>query len=666
MSVMDRPEAVDQLKWGALSPRVECQGREPTGQLIGVSSWIADKGQTSSAHQMTTEVAPSTGVKSVAQWLGPADRPLFSWLDLPDDNSVVGVVILCSAMGLEAAYSARALRELAHQLAASRWAVLRVDYAGTGDSAGSWTDPDQVAEWRLSVREAIEYARTLETPRVAVVGLRIGATIAAVELTEPAGVDDLVLWDPCASGKAFLREQRALWAFRREQAIQWGILHEGDSWGSEEARDDDSFEAPGAMFSAQTVSDLKSLAISSSNPGLASRKLVLTREGRKLDRALAEWSELSHVEFSEIAAQEGLFDADAITPEPTLQRIISWLNEPIGPVTRIETPKTPADVTHRLHGRPAVLERPLFIGPARLFGILSEPEESSGRTAPTVIFLNTGRIGHQGPARFWVDLARLWSSEGMRCLRVDLSGLGDSPTRPHRTDNVEFPADGLDDLRDVRSVVATEFGPDIVLVGLCSGGYHAVEAALDEPVASVCVINPALAFYRWTRHPYRRFEPSEGEGFQDRKAWGATRPWVNRVMARLAPLRGAVRKLPGGWWILKRTLVTASPAVMFDHLTQSGVRVLVVAGSAESRRLRQGEEGRYRTLARNPSFRFETVPSLEHTLLERTGRDRVSQLLHSWVVGAGADMEAAIPPDSMPQKPTGHLAQTESDRVGGP
>lgn len=615
---------------------------------------------------MTTEVLLSAGVRSVPQWLGSADRPLFSWLDLPDDNSVVGIVVLCSAMGLEAAYSARALRELAHQLAASRWAVLRVDYAGTGDSAGSWTDPDQVAEWRLNVREAIEYARVLDAPRIAVVGLRIGATIAAAELTEPAGVDDLVLWDPCASGKAFLREQRALWAFRREQAIQWGILNEGDSWGSEEARDDDgSFEAPGAMFSAQTVSDLQTLAISSSNAGLASRTLVLTREGRKLDRALAEWSALSHVEFSEIGAQEGLFDADAITPEPTLQRILSWLNEPTGPVARIETPKSPADVVHRLSGRPAVIERPLFIGPARLFGILSEPEESSGGSAPTVIFLNTGRIGHQGPARFWVDLSRLWSSEGVRCLRVDLSGLGDSPTRPHRTDNVEFPADGLDDLRDVRRFVAAEFGPNIVLIGLCSGGYHAIEAALDEPVALVCVINPALAFYRWTRHPYRRFEPGEDEGFQDRKAWGATRPWVNRVMARLAPLRGALRKLPGGWWILKRTLVTASPAAMFNRLTQSGVRVLVVAGNAESRKLLQGEEGRYRTLARNASFRFETLPGLEHTLLERSGRDGVSVLLRSWVVGAGADTEAAIP-DGIPQKRTGHLRQADDDRVGGP
>jgi hypothetical protein len=582
---------------------------------------------------VTTESPPPNGVKSVAQWLGSADKPLFSWLDLPDDGRVVGAAVLCPTMGLEAAYSARAVRNLAHRLAASRWAVLRVDYAGTGDSAGTWTDPDLVTDWLHGVRETIEYARALEAPRVALVGLRIGATLAAAELAGGMGVDDFVLWDPCTTGKAFLREQRALWAFRRDQALQWGTLREGEAWGSGEASESGSFEAPGVMFSGQTVSALRTLAIGPGDQSLAARELVLTRAGRKLDRDLAERRGLCHVEFSEIAGQEVLLDADAVTPEPTLERILSWLDGPARRVTRIEPPGRPATVTHRADGRTGVLERPVELGPARLFGMLSEPEDAIAQPGTTVVFLNAGRIGHPGPARLWVDLARSWSSEGVRCLRVDLSGLGDSPTRPQRTENIEYPADALEDLRDVRRAVATEFGSDVILVGLCSGGYHAVESALDEPVASVCLINPALTYYRWTRHPGRRFEPDEGEGFRDRQAWGQTRPWVSSAMLRLAPFRDVMRKIPGRWWIMKRLLVTASPARTFDRLTKSGVRVLVVAGSDEARHLRQGERRRYRDLARRGSFHLETVPGLEHTLLERTGRDRVLEVLHTSVVG---------------------------------
>ena len=80
---------------------------------------------------------------------------------------------------------------------------------------------------------------------------------------------------------------------------------------------------------------------------------------------------------------------------------------------------------------------------------------------------------------------------------MDLSGLGDSPTRPGRTELVEFPADAIEDLGDIRTAAAPRAGADLIFVGLCSGADHAVEAGLHETVASVCVVNPALAYVRW-------------------------------------------------------------------------------------------------------------------------------------------------------------------------
>ena len=64
-------------------------------------------------------------------------------------------------MGLEAAYSARGVRDLARRLGAAGWAALRIDYAATGDSAGSWTDPGLVDEWLRSVRTAIDSSSVL-------------------------------------------------------------------------------------------------------------------------------------------------------------------------------------------------------------------------------------------------------------------------------------------------------------------------------------------------------------------------------------------------------------------------------------------------------------------------------------------------------------------------
>ena len=575
-----------------------------------------------------TEAPSGNGVESVALWLGTPHRPHFSWLDFPEDRLVVGAVVLCPTMGLEGAYSARALRDLAHRLAGSGWMALRMDYAGIGDSAGSWTDPDLGEEWLRGVREAIHYVRDLGVERVAVVGLRLGATLAASELGRGGEVDDLVLWDPCPTGKAFLREQRALWIFLRSQAVEWGILREDQVWGSGDESDAGSFEAPGLMFSAQTVLELERLAIAPADRSLAGRELILTRKGRKIPPALDERRTLPGVEFEEINGQEALLEISALTPEPTLERIVSWLTDSSGHPVRIEPPTAYVSATHRGEGRPSIVERPVTIGPARLFGILSEREDRVGTSTPTVVFVNAGRIGHQGPARVWVDLARACAAEGLRCLRMDLSGLGDSPTRPGRTEGVEFPADASMDMADMRREVTAEFGPQLMLVGLCSGGYHAIEAALLEPVITLCAVNPAISLYPWDPRPERRFEPNVEAASADRNS---AHPWVSHLVALLAPLRKTARQAPGGWWVLKRFFLSPSPAQRFERLTDSGVEVLIVAGHTDGQRLREGEQRRYRSLIRKSSFELVVMPDLEHSLLERTGRDHVSGLIRAFL-----------------------------------
>ena len=608
---------------------------------------------------MTTEADRTDGVQSVPLWLGPPDRPLFAWLDVPVDGLVAGAAVLCPTMGLESAYSARAFRDLAHRLASTGWAALRVDYAGTGDSAGAWTDPDLVEEWLRGIRGAIDHVTALGAARVAVVGLRLGATLAAAELVRGGGVDDLVLWDPCATGRAFLREQRALSAFGRDETGDTGAARE-EVPGASSAVDDGLVEAPGVVFAGTTVAALEPLAVAPSDRGLASRELVLGRQGRRLERVLAERRSLPHVEFAEISGQEDLLEDLAITPEPTLERIVSWLTEPGGSAARLDVPAPRTVAAFRMEGRPGVIERPVQLGPARLFGILTEPEEQADPSAPTVVFLNVGRIPHQGPARFWVDLARSWAAGGLRCLRVDLSGLGDSPTRPGRTELVEFPADALEDLGDIRTAAAAQEGAELIFVGLCSGADHAIEAALHGPIACVCVVNPALAYVRWGWHRYRRFEPNLEASTEagDPQSRVSTRPLLTRVMARFARTRPATHRIPNfGWWIVNRWFMSASPGRTLERLGRSDVDVLIVAGTDEARRLRRGEQRRFRALVRKGRLRMEVLPDLDHSLLNRSSRDRVGALLDAYVARRSAETAGTDPPGDPSLGPTGAAAR---------
>src|SRR5579862_5144465 len=88
-------------------------------------------------------------------FFGRAERPLFGWLGRPA-GTPRQAVLLCNALGYEGLFGQPALRGLTARLAAANVAVLRFDYDGLGESAGSDGDPGRVAAWRASIATAID------------------------------------------------------------------------------------------------------------------------------------------------------------------------------------------------------------------------------------------------------------------------------------------------------------------------------------------------------------------------------------------------------------------------------------------------------------------------------------------------------------------------------
>ncbi len=112
-------------------------------------------------------------------------------------------------------------------------------------------------------------------------------------------------------------------------------------------------------------------------------------------------------------------------------------------------------------------------------------------------------------------------------------------------------------------------------------------------------------------------------------------------MARFTGARPATHRIPNfGWWIVNRWFMTASPVRTMERLGQSGVDVLIVAGTDEARRLSRGEQRRFRALVRKGHLRMEVLPDLEHSLLQRTSRDRVAALLDAYVARRAAETDA--------------------------
>ena len=179
-----------------------------------------------------------------AIWFGPSEEPLFGWLIRPSAGVARGGVILAQPIGREARTARRAMRALGSELAAAGFVAIRLDYPGTGDSSGSLNEIDVQREWVNSIGQAAAYLRSLGLTDVSAVGMRLGAIVAATANADGLALSSLVLWDPCESGRNFLREISALESLRRADY---------------EAPDDGSVVTSEWVFSPNSVEQIRAL-----------------------------------------------------------------------------------------------------------------------------------------------------------------------------------------------------------------------------------------------------------------------------------------------------------------------------------------------------------------------------------------------------------------------
>lgn len=122
-------------------------------------------------------------------------------------------VVICPPIGQEYIRSHWCMRLLAGQLARKGMHVLRFDYFGIGDSAGSSDDVEQLETWRANIGSAIELMQNeFNVDSVTLFGLRAGATLAASVAMESDDVHSLLMWEPVWDGGKSLNEMRNMHA----------------------------------------------------------------------------------------------------------------------------------------------------------------------------------------------------------------------------------------------------------------------------------------------------------------------------------------------------------------------------------------------------------------------------------------------------------------------
>jgi len=129
--------------------------------------------------------------------LGTAQRRLFAIHEPAAPTPQTRAAVLCQPLGPEYTYAHRAMRQLALRLTMAGYHTLRFDYYGTGDSAGPDTEV-VTADCERDVESALEaLADIAGVSRLTMIGLRMGANIAAdVAVRRRGDIEKLVLWDP--------------------------------------------------------------------------------------------------------------------------------------------------------------------------------------------------------------------------------------------------------------------------------------------------------------------------------------------------------------------------------------------------------------------------------------------------------------------------------------
>ena len=230
-------------------------------------------------------------------WFGEKERPAFGWLHLPPGGVSRGGVLVCPPIGRDYLQGHYALRLLAESLADAGFSVLRFDYDGTGNSAGDNLDPNRVESWLATVRHAVQLLREMGNVDLSAVGMRIGSLLATTVSASGAALDQLVLWDPCVSGRAFLREESALYSLLTGDIEVTPLLSDG------------SLETSGMIYDAATVSELRTLDVAQLPRPFARRVLTLVRSDRFEAPIFAEASIAGEVaERGEATGQPELMD----------------------------------------------------------------------------------------------------------------------------------------------------------------------------------------------------------------------------------------------------------------------------------------------------------------------------------------------------------------------
>jgi pimeloyl-ACP methyl ester carboxylesterase len=181
---------------------------------------------------------------------------LFGVIDCADRRAPDAGVVLCHPYAEEKQLTDRVLVRFARRLADAGFAALRFDCRGYGESQGELQDSTLETQIGETLAAAALLRSRFRLKSVVFLGVRLGATIAALAAERDPDVSGLVLWSPIVSGRTYVRE------LVRKKLAELLAMHDGTPTRDqilESLKTDGRIEFDGGYLTQQMFDDLSAI-----------------------------------------------------------------------------------------------------------------------------------------------------------------------------------------------------------------------------------------------------------------------------------------------------------------------------------------------------------------------------------------------------------------------
>ncbi|MDX7951211.1 alpha/beta hydrolase [Lichenihabitans sp. Uapishka_5] len=577
-------------------------------------------------------------------------------------------VLMLSPVGYEELCSRTFWTVLSERLAAAGVASLRFDYPGTGNALDA--EPDDLEDWRLAAREAMDALRHRSgLSRIDVLGQSLGASLAALWGMRLGPVDALVLLEPAVSGRAYLRGLKA-----------WGTAVAAASGLGSDAADAARYTVAGLTVPQTLLATMVKLDLGTLQEAPCRRALVLAQPGSPARKSLtARLEDLGvSVDTGDYPGYPALLTDPTLAkvPDDTIARVVTWMTALAAETASEVAPVADLAMPTVLQGD-GFMETPIRFGPGlRLAGVLCEPTRRTPDT-PALVIAGAGRDYHMGWGRAAVRQARGLARCGTATLRFDGGGIGDSRPAEDAPDEFLYSRHMCDDLRAAVDRLENAGYGTIGLVGRCSGAWAAFTLAVaDARISSVALIN--IGHFNWDTSKNladviqfaQRSVGDLGTTLMRRDGW-------RRLLTGQLNLRGA-------WRFLGRQLsrhlfrryaallgrLTAESRRYHDvhaqlaRLRQRDVRVLLAYSERDSsvEELRSFMGADLRKLHRYPGIAVRHVAGADHNFTRGAAQEALLELLLAFSEPT-SPADRALTANAEPRLRHGYETLSETRRI---